>query len=196
MASDYQRRRNDTADYERKRTSSTDMRSTRRPLDHRLDARCRSPHDPLSGRPRTLLAKVKQHVEGLAGFLKSGGAAGPKGDPFGARRLVSLCTSGARGDPDSFKGPRGVPVPIDGQPACARALRGHGTRPYRWFLGHPSSSKMNKRAPLSCPGAAHGLCSLLAETALMTRLLFVILLCVLASGTCAKRCEPNTPGAQ
>jgi len=63
-----------------------------------------------------------------------------------ATRIIDLAKGGER-NPDVL---------------CDRALarRGHGMRPYRWFLGHPSSSKMNKRAPPYCPGAA-GLCTFL-----------------------------------
>ena len=109
--------------------------------------------------------KSNNNVAFQVDFLKSGWGAlfwkSPSKRGTRSRRSPAprLHASSGRGDPDGFKGPRGVPVPIDGQPACARALRGHGTRPYRWFLGHPSSSKMNKRAPLYCPGAAHGLCT-------------------------------------
>jgi hypothetical protein len=56
--------------------------------------RSRSPHEPLSGWPRTLLAKVKQQRRALAAFLKWGWAAlsrnrAGKGGSFDARPAPS-----------------------------------------------------------------------------------------------------------
>jgi hypothetical protein len=71
--------------------------------------RSRSLHEPLSGWPRTLLAKVKQQRWALPAFLKSG-VGGTFQKSSGKRRLIRRASravvwgSGGRGDPDGHEG--------------------------------------------------------------------------------------------